>query len=96
MCYKNNTVTPPGLEPRLTVPKTGVLPLHHGAIHGFVINGTQRYVKKFFQENFFVKKIRGQRSEHFVVRSQMNIYYDEVEKIQEFSLLRPMSDSNAF
>ena len=32
MCYKNNAVTPPGLEPRLAVPKTDVLPLHHGAI----------------------------------------------------------------
>ena len=25
-------VAPPGLEPGKTVPKTGVLPLHHGAI----------------------------------------------------------------
>ena len=27
-----SSVTPPGFEPELTVPKTGVLPLHHGAI----------------------------------------------------------------
>src|SRR5690606_30901458 len=26
-------VDPQGLEPRLTVPKTGVLPLHHGSSH---------------------------------------------------------------
>lgn len=30
--FKISIVTPPGLEPELTVPKTGVLPLHHGAI----------------------------------------------------------------
>jgi hypothetical protein len=26
-----NLVDPQGLEPRITVPKTGVLPLHHGS-----------------------------------------------------------------
>ena len=27
-------VVPLGLEPRMTIPKTGVLPLHHGTISG--------------------------------------------------------------
>lgn len=49
---ENSFVDPLGLEPRMTVPKTGVLPLHHGSIPLFVKRCKNKHPIGIKQEPF--------------------------------------------
>ncbi len=54
---KSPFVVPPGFEPRLTEPKSGVLPLHHGTIPvcAFCSKAVQIYNPFLFFQNKFSK-----------------------------------------
>ena len=44
---KNEVVVPLGFEPKLTVSKTAVLPLHHGTVAGICVRTKRQFYESF-------------------------------------------------
>ena len=60
-------VVPLGLEPKLTLSKSAVLPLHHGTVEGILVKANQPFCESFL--------FRGGVFSFFIITKDMKFYY---------------------